>query len=132
MTYRRHAALNKGQKPELTRAELEVMHILWARGHAFVHELIEVMAEPKPAYNTVSTIVRILEKKGMVAHEAFGKSHRYYPVIGREEYTQTFMHNVVGNFFDNSVPRMFSFLAEKENLSIQEIEEIIRIVQSKK
>ncbi len=76
--------------------------------------------------------MRILERKGVVGHEAIGKGHRYHPLVGREEYTQTFMRNVVGNFFDNSVSRMFSFLAEQENLSVREIEEIVRIVQSKK
>lgn len=116
-------------KQELTRAELEVMQILWAREKAFVNELLEDMPEPKPAYNTVSTIVRILEKKGVVDHEAFGKSHRYYPLISKEEYTQSYMKNVVGNFFDNSFAQMFSFLAAKENLSAREIEEIAELAR---
>lgn len=123
--YRRHTEA----KQELTRAELEIMQILWAKEQAFVNEILDEMPEPKPAYNTVSTIVRILEKKGVVSHEAFGKSHRYYPLIGKEEYTQSFMRNVMGNFFDNSVTQMFSFLAAKENLSAREIEEIARIAQ---
>lgn len=125
MKHRRHTEA----KQELTRAELEIMQILWAKEQAFVNEILDEMPEPKPAYNTVSTIVRILEKKGVVAHEAFGKSHRYYPLIGKEEYTQSFMRNVMGNFFDNSVTQMFSFLAAKENLSAREIEEIARIAQ---
>ena len=124
--------MRQKKNSELTRAELEVMQILWPLEKAFVNEILDEMTEPKPAYNTVSTIVRILEKKGVVGHEAFGKSHRYYPLIGREEYKQTVMRNVVGNFFNNSVSQMFSFLADRENLSIQEIEEIRRIVQSKK
>ena len=116
-------------KQELTRAELEIMQILWKKECAFVNEIREEMPEPKPAYNTVSTIVRILEKKGVVAHEAFGKSHRYYPLVSKEEYTQSYMQNVVGNFFDNSFTRMFSFLTAKENLSAKEIEEIAAIAR---
>lgn len=116
-------------KQELTRAELEIMQILWKKEQAFVNDILEVMPEPKPAYNTVSTIIRILERKGVVSHEAFGKSHRYYPLISKEEYTQSYMQNVVGNFFNNSVTQMFSFLASKENLSAKEIEEIAAIAQ---
>ncbi|MDR0955416.1 MAG: BlaI/MecI/CopY family transcriptional regulator [Rikenellaceae bacterium] len=132
MKHRRHSE----PRQELTRAELEVMQILWRKEKAFVSDILDEMAEPKPAYNTVSTIVRILEKKGVVSYEAFGKSHRYYPLISREEYTQTLMQNVVGNFFDHSVTQMFSFLAERENLSTREIEEIVAIakqaIESKK
>ena len=116
-------------KQELTRAELEIMQILWMKEEAFVHEVRDKMPEPKPAYNTVSTIIRILEKKGVVAHKAFGKSHRYYPLISKETYTQSFMRNVMGNFFDNSVTQMFSFLAAKENLSAKEVEEIAAIAR---
>jgi predicted transcriptional regulator len=109
---------------ELTRAELEVMQILWAKDGAFVHEVLEEMPEPKPAYNTVSTIARILQKKGIVGYKAFGKSHRYIPLISREEYARTCVRNVAGHFFDHSYAQMVSFLAAKENLSIREIEEI--------
>jgi predicted transcriptional regulator len=116
-------------KQELTRAELEIMQILWMKEKAFVHEVLEEMPVPKPAYNTVSTVIRILERKGIVWHEAFGKSHRYYPLIGKEEYTRSFMRNVMGNFFDNSVTQMFSFLATRENLSAREIEEIAEIAR---
>ena len=116
-------------KQELTRAELEIMQILWKKERAFVNEVLEDMPEPKPAYNTVSTIIRILEKKGVVSHEAFGKSHRYYPLVSKEEYTQSYMQNVIGNFFDNSFTQMFSFLASKENLSAKEIEEIASIAR---
>ena len=116
-------------KQELTRAELEIMQILWRKEQAFVNEVLDDMPEPKPAYNTVSTIIRILEKKGVVAHRAFGKSHQYYPLVGKEEYTSLFMRNVMGNFFDNSVTQMFSFLTAKENLSVKEVEELMSIAQ---
>ena len=116
-------------KQELTRAELEIMQILWQKEKAFVGEVLEEFPEPKPAYNTVSTIIRILERKGVVWHEAFGKSHRYYPLVSKEEYTRFFMRNVMGNFFNNSTAQMFSFLAAKEDLSPREIEEIAEIAR---
>ena len=78
---------------ELTKAEEQVMQILWQLEKAFVKEIIEQMPDPKPAYNTVSTIVRILEKKGFVSYEAFGKTHRYYPLMSKREYTRLFMKN---------------------------------------
>ena len=73
---------------ELTKAEEEIMQVLWQLDKAFVKEVVEQLPEPKPAYNTVSTIIRILEKKGFVDHEAFGKSHRYFPLIEKEDYSK--------------------------------------------
>lgn len=119
----------KDQNDQLTKAELEVMQILWRRSGGFVNEVIEDMEEPKPAYNTVSTVVRILEKKGFVGYEVFGKSHRYYPLVGEEEYKGRFMNSIMNTFFDNSVANMMSFFCEKENLSIAETEKIIRIAE---
>lgn len=113
---------------ELTRAELEIMQILWDKGEAFVNDIIDCMDEPKPAYNTVSTIVRILERKEFVGHHAFGKSHKYFPLMSKEVYTAGFMNNVLNNFFDNSVTRMMSFFTEKEQLSMGEMEEIMTIL----
>lgn len=114
---------------ELTKAELEIMQILWDKGSAFVHEIQECMPDPKPAYNTISTFVRILEKKGAVTHEVCGKSHRYYPTFGREAYARGVMHGVVQNFFNNSYAQMVSFFCEKEQLSVAESEEILAIAQ---
>ena len=78
---------------ELTKAEEQVMQLLWKKEKAFVKDLVEQMTDPKPAYNTVSTIVRILEKKGFVDHNAYGKTHEYFPLISRKEYTRSFMKN---------------------------------------
>ena len=74
---------------ELTPAELEIMQILWTRGKGFVNDVIEHLPEPKPAYNTVSTVLRVLEKKGFVGYKAYGKSHEYYPLVDRDSYTST-------------------------------------------
>ncbi len=87
---------------ELTKAEEQIMQILWKMEKGFVKDIIAEMDEPKPAYNTVSTIVRILETKGVVSHEEFGKSHRYYPLVTKKEYTKFKMNDVVENYFGNS------------------------------
>jgi len=118
-------------KRELTKAESEVMQILWKKKRAFVQDIIDEMPVPKPAYNTVSTVVRVLEQKGMVNHEAFGRAHRYFPAISKEEYTRGFMKNVMTNYFGNSLSQMVSFFTRQENLSVREMEEIKQLMEQK-
>lgn len=113
---------------ELTRAEEQVMQILWDLEKAFVKDIIEKMPEPKPAYNTVSTIVRILEKKGFVGYEAFGKTHRYFPLMSKKEYTRLFMRSFMKNYFSNSFKDMVSFFAKDDNMSISELEDLMKEV----
>ncbi len=113
---------------ELTKAEEQIMQILWKLEKAFVKDIIEKMPEPKPAYNTVSTIVRILEKKGVVNHDAFGNTHRYYPLISKKEYTKAFLKNFLTNYFGNSFQEMVSFFAKEDNMSISELEELMKEV----
>ncbi len=115
---------------ELTRAEEQIMQVLWELEKAFVKDIIEQLPNPRPAYNTVSTIVRILEKKGFVSHEAFGKSHRYFPLVPREEYTKAHMKSFVNNYFSNSFGNMVSFFAREKSLSLREMEEIMTVMQS--
>jgi predicted transcriptional regulator len=122
----------KNRPQELTRAELEIMQILWQNGRALVHDILDRMPTPKPAYSTVSTIVRILEKKGFVGHTAYGKTHEYYPLVGREEYTERYMTGVLGNFFDSSLVQMVSFFAQRENVSTEEFDQIIGMLQKAK
>ena len=86
---------------ELTRAEEQIMHILWEINQGFIKDILEKTDEPKPAYNTVSTIVRILEKKGFIGYKAYGKTHQYYPLISKETYRKELMGNVVKNYFSN-------------------------------
>ncbi len=114
---------------ELTTAEEQIMQILWSLNEAFVNDIIEKMPEPKPAYNTVSTIIRILETKGFVNHKAFGKTHQYFPLISKEEYTKGFFSGVMKKYFSNSYTNLVSFFSKKENLSAKEIEEIIDLLQ---
>lgn len=116
---------------ELTRAELEIMQILWQKEKGFVNDILEAMPAPKPAYNTVSTIVRILEKKGFVAHRAYGKSHEYYPLISRQSYTSTLMTGVLNSFFGGSVGNMVSFLSRDKGITVSEADEIIKMLQNK-
>ena len=122
--------VNRRPRPqELTPAELEIMQILWDRESAFVNDILVELPEPKPAYNTVSTIVRILEQKGYLAHKAYGRSHEYYPIIDRESYTKDFMVNVLNNFFGGSASRMVSFLSSNESISLEETDEILKLLQ---
>ena len=95
---------------ELTKAEEQIMQILWTLKEGIVKDILEQMPEPKPAYNTVSTIIRILETKGFVNHNAFGKSHEYYPIVSKEEYKNFAADKLLSGYFDNSVNRILSFL----------------------
>ncbi len=109
---------------ELTRAEEQIMHVLWEIEKGLVKDILDRLPEPKPAYNTVSTIVRILEKKGFVDHEAFGKTHQYFPRITLNEYRRGFLKSFVNRFFGNSYQEMVSFFASDRKITIQELEEI--------
>lgn len=117
---------------ELTRAELEIMQIVWAKGNFLVRDILNCMEEPKPAYNTVSTIVRILEKKGFVSHRTYGKTYEYYPVISKREYTQQYMKGVLKNFFGGSLSSMVSFFASDSSISAKETDEIMDILSRKR
>ena len=110
---------------ELTRAEEQIMHVLWALERAYVKDIIERLPSPKPAYNTVSTIVRILEKKGFVDHEAFGKTHLYRPIVPKEDYTQAFLKSFVKDYFDDSYQDLVSSFARDRNMTVSELEEIL-------
>ncbi len=113
---------------ELTKAEEQVMQLIWEIKQGFVKDILDHMEEPKPAYNTVSTIVRILEKKGFVGYIAYGKTHQYYPLIPKEDYRKELMGGVVKNYFSNSFRQLVSFFTEEEQLSLKELEELKSIV----
>ncbi|RLD63711.1 MAG: BlaI/MecI/CopY family transcriptional regulator [Bacteroidetes bacterium] len=114
---------------ELTKAEEQIIQILWEINKGFVKDIIEYLPEPKPAYNTVSTIIRILEKKGFVSHKAYGKTYEYYPLINKKEYTKVYFKNFVHNYFSNSFQQMVSFFAKEEDLSLTEMEEMKNIIE---
>lgn len=119
----------KNQPLELTRAELEVMQHIWRLGEAFLGEVVEQFVEPRPAYTTISTVIRTLETKGFVKHRVVGKSHRYSPAVSKEEYRAGFMKRVVSNFFNDSPGQVLSFLAESGSLTVEQYEELKRIAK---
>lgn len=110
---------------ELTKAEEQIMQLLWKQEKAFVKDLIDKMPKPKPAYNTVSTIIRILEKKGFVGHNAYGKTHEYFPLVSRIEYTRSFMKKFMRNYFSGSFHEMVSFFAKEDNMSLSDLDELM-------
>ncbi|NIM89887.1 MAG: BlaI/MecI/CopY family transcriptional regulator [Candidatus Aminicenantes bacterium] len=113
---------------KLTKAEEQIMQILWELERGFVKDIIKHLPQPKPAYNTVSTIIRILEKKGFVSHQAYGNSHEYFPVIHKEEYTKAYLKNIMKNYFSDSFREMVSFFTSEENISIEELEELRKMI----
>jgi len=115
---------------ELTKAEDQVMQLLWKLEKAFVKDIIEQMPLPKPAYNTVSTIIRILEKKGFVGHNAFGKTYEYFPLISKKEYTRSYMKNFMRNYFSDSFQEMVSFFAKEDKMSLSELDELMKDVKN--
>lgn len=117
---------------QLTKAEEQIMQVLWELEKGFVKDIIEELPEPKPAYNTVSTIVRILEKKGFVDHNSYGKTHEYYPLMTKEEYSKKYLNNFVQSYFGNSFKQLVSFFTKQENLSLKEIEDIMKVLEEEK
>ena len=111
---------------ELTKAEEQVMQVLWGLGKGFVKDIIKKLPNPKPAYNTVSTIVRILETKGFIDHKAYGKTHEYFPVIGRDTYTQFYLNNMVKGYFNGSITSLVSFFANENSLKTNELDELMK------
>ena len=109
---------------ELTKAEEQIMQVLWRLDKGFVKDVIDRLPDPKPAYNTVSTIVRILEKKGFVAHNAYGKTHEYYPIVSRDDYKKRFLKSFIKRYFGNSFQEMVSFFASDRDITLGEMEEI--------
>lgn len=113
---------------ELTKAEEQIMQILWQLGEAMVKDILEQMPEPKPAYNTVSTVVRVLEGKGVVDHKAYGNSHVYFPLISEAEYKKFTFDKMMNSYFDNSYKSLVSFIANEKNLNIKELDELTQLL----
>ena len=114
---------------ELTRAEEEIMQVLWKIKKGFVKEILEHFNEPKPAYNTISTIVRILQDKGFVNHKAYGRTHEYFPLISKDEYSKMHLRTFVKDYFSNSFEKMVSFFAREKGISVKEMGEIMKIME---
>jgi predicted transcriptional regulator len=110
---------------QLTRAEEQIMQILWELGEGLVKDILDRFDEPKPARNTVSTVVRILEKKGFVGHKDYGKVFVYYPLVQKKEYSGKQLIGLMHNYFNNSFPAMASFFAKENDLSIKDLEQLL-------
>ena len=120
---------------ELTPAELQVMQILWEKKKALVRDVLNAMDDPKPAYNTVSTVVRVLEKKGFVGHKAYGTTYEYFPLVPKREYTSNFMLAMIHNFFGGSRSAFMSFFAEEEKMTedeVRELQDLMKKVEERK
>jgi BlaI family penicillinase repressor len=114
---------------ELTRTEERIMQTLWQLELAFVKDIIEHIDEdPKPPYNTISSVVRILEKKGYVGYKAYGKTYQYFPIISKADYAKQTFKKVLNNYFDNSATSLMSFLVQEEQISEEELEKLRKII----
>ena len=122
---------------ELTKAEEEIMRVLWQLKKGFVKDVLAELPESgappaKPAYNTVSTIIRILEKKELVGYTAYGKTHEYFPLITEEQYRRFQTEQLMANYFDNSLNKLVSFFVKDKNISLSEADEIIKLLNKQK
>jgi BlaI family transcriptional regulator, penicillinase repressor len=117
---------------ELTKAEDQIMQVLWKLEKAFVKDIIEELPKPKPAYNTVSTIIRILETKGFVNHTAFGKTHQYFPIVSKEKYTKFYLNTMLTGYFNGSFQNLVSFFAKENDLSLDDMEKLLKELKNKK
>ncbi|NJK95352.1 MAG: BlaI/MecI/CopY family transcriptional regulator [Bacteroidales bacterium] len=114
---------------ELTKAEEQIMQILWEIKKGFIKDIADGFPDPKPANTTISTVVKILETKGFINHNVYGKIHEYYPAINKEAYTKAFMGNIVKNYFSNSYQKMVSFFARDKEVTIEEMEQMMNILK---
>lgn len=117
---------------KLAKREEQIMQVYWDLGKAFIKEVIPYLPDPKPHYNSVATMVKILEEKKFLDHDAIGNVFRYFPVISKEDYQKHAMKDVVSQYFDNSYPRMLAFFAKEQNLSESELKEILEMIKSNK
>ena len=109
----------------LTKAEEQLMHILWEMETALVRDILERLPNPKPAYNTVSTVIRVLEKKGFVNHKSYGTTHEYYPLITKKEYTKFHFGEFMEKYFNNSFSQLASFFTKENKITMKELDEMM-------
>ncbi len=117
---------------ELTKAEETAMQLLWQLKEAIVKDIIERMPDPKPAYNTVSTVVRVLEGKGFIGHKAYGNSHVYFPLISEAQYKKFTFDKMMSSYFSNSYESLVSFIANEKKLDLQQLDELSKLIEDLK
>ena len=115
---------------ELTKAEEQIMQYLWRLKKGFLKDIVEQFPEPKPAYTTVSTVIRVLVKKGFIGYNTYGKVHEYYPKVTKRAYTKTFFSGVFSSFFDKSASGFTSFFTKETDLSLTDLEEMKQIIEA--
>ena len=113
----------------LTIAEEKIMQILWKIEKGFINDILEHFPEPKPPYNSVSTIVRVLVKKEIVGFKAYGKTYEYYPMISKDEYRNSQLNRLTKNYFGNSLKQVVNFFSENKNLDIKEVDEVMKMLE---
>jgi BlaI family transcriptional regulator, penicillinase repressor len=111
---------------QLTRAEEQIMQILWEMKEGLVKDVRDFFPDPKPSRNTVSTVIRVLERKGVVGHRAYGNIHVYYPIVKKEEYSKSQFFGLMENYFNNSFPAMASLFARETDLSVNELNMMLK------
>ena len=114
---------------KLTRKEEEIMNLFWDKGAMFVKELLEIYVEPKPHFNTLSTMVRTLEANGFLDHKAYGNSYQYFPVVTREEYAGSSFMGIISSYFNNSYLSAVSTLVKEEKITVDELKELIEQIE---
>ena len=117
---------------KLAKREEQIMQVFWVMGKAFIKDVIPEMPDPKPHYNSVATMVKILEEKGFLDHESVGNMYQYFPVISKEDYQKYAMKDIVSQYFDNSYSSMLAFFAKEQKLSEEELKDIMDIIKKNK
>lgn len=117
---------------DLTKAEEQIMQILWQLNEAIVKDILDKMPDPKPAYNTVSTVVRVLEGKGFIDHKAYGNSHVYFPLVSEAEYKKFTFDKMMKSYFNDSYKSLVSFIADEKKLGIKELDELTNLIDKLK
>ena len=105
------------------------MQVLWTLERAFIKEIVDALPSPQPHYNSVSTMVKLLEKKGFVKREKLGNAHRYTPVVAKDDYKEGLVNDVVEKFFDNSPAKLVNYFAKEQRLSSAELERVLRLIK---
>ena len=117
---------------KLAKREEQIMQAFWTLGKAFIRDVVAELPEPKPHYNSVGTMIKILEDKGFLTHETVGNMSQYWPIISKVEYQRHSMKDIVSEYFDNSYSNMLAFFASEQNISEQELNDIVNLIKNKK
>ena len=114
---------------EITKAQEEILRVLWAIGEGAVSNVMDKLPDPKPAYNTVSTVIKVLEKKGYVSHKEFGKTYVYFPVVSKDEYARYAVKNSYTQLFNGSLNQIVAFFVKQDKVSLKELEELKNYIE---